>query len=171
MPRKKSFLKGYCRKMLPLFSKGSSENQCFERLDFFLLRLEVSTIAMMTAAIIAMMLTTAAAISAPALASLTGAELAVGDGRAVADGETLGETLADGEGLAEGDALGFGVALGLGEAVAAAAVTVIFTESVNSHSPSSLQNRQATVQPFMSLGTLEMVNTSLFPPLTLRLGK
>ena len=46
-----------------------------------------------------MMLITAAVISAPALASLTGAALAVGDGRAVADGETLGETLADGAGV------------------------------------------------------------------------
>ena len=127
--------------------------------------------AAMTAAIIAIRLTTAAVISAPALASLTGAALAVGEGRGVADGETLGETFADGEGFADGDALGFGVVLGLGEAVAAAAVTVIFAAFVNSHSPSSLQNRQATVQPFMSLGTLEMVNTSLFPPLTLRLGK
>ena len=136
-----------------------------------MLRFEVITIAAMMAAIIAMMLMTAAVISAPALASLTGAALVVGDGRGVADGEPLGETLADGEGFADGDALGFGVAVGLGEAVAAAAVTVIFAPSENSHSPASLQNRQATVQPFISLGTLEMVNTSLFPPLTLRSGK
>ena len=95
-----------------------------------------------------MMLITAAVIRAPALASLTGAALAVGDGRAVADGETLGETLADGAGVADGDALGFGVAVGLGEGEAAA-VTVIFAASVYSHSPSSLLNRQATDQPFM----------------------
>ena len=125
----------------------------------------------MIAAIIAMMLITAAVISAPALASLTGAALVVGDGSAVADGETLGAALAEGEGAAVGDALGFGVAVGLGEAVAAAAVTLIFAASVYSHSPSSLLNRQATDQPFMPLGTFAMVNTSSFPPLRRRSGK
>ena len=112
-------------------------------MDFFLLRLELITLAAIIAAIIAMMLITAGVIAA-----LPGAARAVGDGRAVADGETLGETLADGAGVADGDALGFGVAVGLGEGEAAA-VTVIFAASVYSHSPSSLLNRQATDQPFM----------------------
>ncbi len=134
----------------------------------------------MIAAIIAMMLITAAVMSAPALASLTGAALAVGEGRGAADGEVFGETLgetiagetlADGEGAAVGDALGFGVGVAVGFGEGVAAVTVIFALLVYSQSPSSLLNRQATDQPFMSRGTFEMVNSSPFPPLTRRLGK